>query len=108
MNREETLGKQLLVDEIAQARAYLEGRAPDEQRLAALLKRDASRLIQDAQLLREAVMLRQQREIAEYVRDTIRAEKAAGGPKTPPTESSRACSRSSKTVISSFPRNTRP
>lgn len=40
MNREETLGKQLLVDEIAQARAYLEGRA----------------------------------------------EKAAGGPKTPPTE----------------------
>ena len=54
MNREETLGKQLLVDEIAQARAYLEGRAPDEQRLAALLKRDASRLIQDAQLLREA------------------------------------------------------
>ena len=83
MNREETLGKQLLVDEIAQARAYLEGRAPDEQRL---LKRDASRLIQDAQLLREAVMLRQQREIAEYVRDTIRAEKAAGGPKTPPTE----------------------
>ena len=44
MNREETLGKQLLVDEIAQARAYLEGRAPDEQRLAALLKRDASRL----------------------------------------------------------------
>ena len=40
----------------------------------------------EPQLLREAVMLRQQREIAEYVRDTIRAEKAAGGPKTPPTE----------------------
>lgn len=87
MNREETLGKQLLVDEIAQARAYLEGRAPDEQRLAALLKRDASRLIQDAQLLREAVMLRQQREIAEHIRDAIRAEKAAGGPKTPPLPS---------------------
>lgn len=87
MNREETLGKQLLVGEIAQARAYLEGRAPDEQRLAALLKRDASRLIQDAQLLREAVMLRQQREIAEHIRDAIRAEKAAEGPKTPPLPS---------------------
>ena len=77
MNREETLGKQLLVNEIAQARAYLEGRAPDEQRLAALLKRDASRLIQDAQLLREAVMLRQQREVAEHVRASIERDRAA-------------------------------
>ncbi len=82
MSREETLGKQLLVSEIAQARAYLEGRALDEKRIAALLGRDASRLIQEAQLLREAVMLRQQREVAEHVRDTIRAEKATGRPKT--------------------------
>lgn len=76
MSRDETLEKQLLVGEIAQAQAYLEGRAPDEQQLAALLKRDASRLIQDAQLLREAVMLRQQREIAEHIRETIQDEKA--------------------------------
>lgn len=82
MNREETLGKQLLVNEIAQARAYLEGRALDEQRLTSLLKKDASALIQSAQLLREAVMLRQQREIAEHTRDSIRAYKAAGRPKT--------------------------
>lgn len=80
MNREETLGKQLLVNEIAQARAYLEGRALDEQRLTSLLKKDASALIQSAQLLREAVMLRQQREAAEFVRENIQAEKAAKRP----------------------------
>lgn len=82
MSRGETLGKQLLVSEIARAWAYLEGRAPNEQQLAALLERGSSRLIQDAQLLREAVMLRQQCEIAEHIRDTIQAEKAAKRPQT--------------------------
>lgn len=77
MSRTKTIGEQLLAREIAQARAYLEGHPLSDQRLAELRERSSAQLIQEAQLLREAVSLRQQREIAEHVRDSIELDKAA-------------------------------
>lgn len=77
MTRTQATAKQLLVNEIAQAQAHLEGRSVDDQNLAKIFLKGYPELIQDAQLLREALMLRQQREVAEHVRDAIERDKAS-------------------------------
>lgn len=76
MSREEILSKQLLVEEIAEARAILTGQRVGDQWLAGRLKRDSSELIKEAQLLQEAVALRRQREVTEHVRAEIKREQA--------------------------------
>lgn len=77
MTRTQATAKQLLVNEIARAQAHLEGRSMDDQGLAKIFLKGYPELIQDAQLLREALMLRQQREVAEHVRDAIERDKAS-------------------------------
>lgn len=77
MSREQASDRELLAGEIAQARAYLEGKALSEQRLDKLSRKSLSKLIQSAQVLREAVMLRQQREVAEHVRAAIERDRAS-------------------------------
>lgn len=77
MTRTQATAKQLLVNEIARAQAHLEGRSVDDQSLAKIFLKGYPELIQDAQLLREALMLRQQREVAEHVRDAIKRDKAS-------------------------------
>ena len=62
--------------------SYLEGTDVSAEEKRQIAESPAFRLVQEAQLLREAVMLRQQREVAEHVRDAIRAEKAIGRPRT--------------------------
>lgn len=76
MSREEILSKQLLAEEIAEARAILTGQRVGDQWLAGRLKRDSSELIKEAQLLQEAVALRQRREVMEHVRAEIERERA--------------------------------
>lgn len=83
MTRTQTTAKQLLVNEIARARAHLEGRSMDDQDLARIFVKDYPALIQDAQLLREALMLRQQREVAEHVRSAIERERMSLAPTKP-------------------------
>lgn len=69
----------LLVCEIVRARAYLGAETSDEER-EQLLDAPASRLAQEAQTLREAVVLRSQTEIAEHTRSLIAADKAVKSP----------------------------
>ena len=82
MSKPKSIGEQTLTAEIVRALSYLEGTDVSAKEKRQIAESPAFRLIQEAQLLREAVMLRQQREVAEHVRDTIRAEKATGRPKT--------------------------
>lgn len=69
----------LLIDEIAEALAYL-GAPLDDEKRERLLKEQPSQIIQEAQVIGAAVELRQKREIAECVHENIRAEKATRSP----------------------------
>ena len=73
MSEKKAVAEKMIVAEIVRALSYLKGAdiSAEEQNY---------QLIRDAQLLREAVMLRQQREAAEFVRENIQAEKAAKRP----------------------------
>ena len=82
MSKPKSIGEQTLTAEIVRALSYLEGADVSAEEKRQIAESPAFRLIQEAQLLREAVMLRQQREVAEHVRDAIRAEKAIGRPRT--------------------------
>ena len=82
MSKLKSIGEQTLTAEIIRALSYLEGTDVSAEEKRQIAESPAFRLIQEAQLLREAVMLRQQREVAEHVRDAIRAEKAIGRPGT--------------------------
>lgn len=82
MSKPKSIGEQTLTAEIVRALSYLEGADVSAEEKRQIAELPTFRLVQEAQLLREAVMLRQQREIAEHTRDSIRAYKAAGRPKT--------------------------
>ena len=82
MSAQERTGKQLLALEIARARAYLVGTMLREQRPEKLAEKDILELEREAGLLREAVMLRQQREVAEHVRAAIERDRAALKPRS--------------------------
>ncbi len=82
MSKPKSIGEQTLTAEIVRALSYLEGADASAEEKRQIAELPTFRLVQEAQLLREAVMLRQQREIAEHTRDSIRAYKAAGRPKT--------------------------
>lgn len=77
MSKTKSIAEQMLVKEITRAWGYLGDGTIDPEKQKQLLEVPGFRLIQEAQMLREAVMLRQQREIAEHVRNTIRADMAA-------------------------------
>jgi len=72
----------MLTAEIIRALSYLREADVSAEEKRRLVETPGYRLIQEAQFLREAVMLRQQREVSEHVRDSIRANNVAGQPKT--------------------------
>ena len=82
MNKPKSIGEQRLTAEIVRALSYLEGRDVSAEEKRQIAETPTFQLTREAQFLREAVMLRQQREAAEYVRDSIRASKATGSPET--------------------------
>lgn len=73
----------LLVGEICRARQLLGVPTGQEQR-EQLLEMEPSQLIQEAQALGAAVLLSQQNDAAEHMRDAIAAGKGTRGPKTGP------------------------
>lgn len=81
MSEEKTVVEKMIVAEIVRALSYLERADISAEEKRKIAEEQNYQLIRDAQLLREAVMLRQQREAAEYVRETIQAEKAAKRPR---------------------------
>lgn len=82
MSKPRSTGERMLTAEIIRALSYLEEADVSAEEKRQIAEAPGHRLIQEAQFLREAVMLRQQREVAEHVRDSLRADKAAGRPKT--------------------------
>lgn len=82
MSKPRSAGEQMLTAEIIRALSYLGEADVSAEEKRQIAEAPGYRLIQEAQFLREAVMLRQQREVAEHVRDSLRADKAAGRPKT--------------------------
>ena len=82
MSKPRSTGERMLTAEIIRALSYLEEADVSAEENRQIAEAPGHRLIQEAQFLREAVMLRQQREVAEHVRDSLRADKAAGRPKT--------------------------
>ena len=77
MNEKKTIAEKMLAAEAIQALSYLKGREASAEEKRRLLEVKNYQLAREAQLLREAVMLRQQRETAEYARELIQAGKAA-------------------------------
>ena len=82
MSEKKAVAEKMIVTEIVRALNYLKGVDISAEEKRQIAEEQNYQLIRDAQLLREAVMLRQQREVAEHVRDSLRADKAAGRPKT--------------------------
>lgn len=82
MSEKKAVAEKMIVAEIVRALSYLKGADISAEEKRQIAEAPGHRLIQEAQFLREAVMLRQQREVAEHVRDSLRADKAAGRPKT--------------------------
>lgn len=80
MSEKKTVAEKMLTAEIVRALSYLKGADISAEEKRQIAERQSYQLTREAQLLREAVMLRQQRETAEYVRETIQAEKAARRP----------------------------
>lgn len=77
MSEKKAVAEKMIVAEIVRALSYLKGVDISAEEKRQIAEEQNYQLIRDAQLLREAVMLRQQREAAEYVRENIQAEKAA-------------------------------
>ena len=77
MSEKKAVAEKMIVAEIVRALSYLKGADISAEEKRQIAEEQNYQLIRDAQLLREAVMLRQQREIAECVRENIQAEKAA-------------------------------
>lgn len=81
MSEKKAVAEKMIVAEIVRALSYLEGADISAEEKRQIAEEQNYQLIRDAQLLREAVMLRQQREAAEFVRENIQAEKAAKRPR---------------------------
>ena len=77
MSEKKAVAEKMIVTEIVRALNYLKGVDISAEEKRQIAEEQNYQLIRDAQLLREAVMLR---EAAEYVRETIQAEKAAKRP----------------------------
>ena len=77
MSEKKAVAEKMIVAEIVRALSYLKGVDISAEEKRQIAEEQNYQLIRDAQLLREAVMLRQQREAAEFVRENIQAEKAA-------------------------------
>lgn len=77
MSGTKTVAEKTLAAEIIQALSYLKGAEVSAEEKRRLVEVQSFQLAREAQLLREAVMLRQQREMAEYVQESIQASKAA-------------------------------
>ena len=80
MSEKKAVAEKMIVTEIVRALNYLKGVDISAEEKRQIAEEQNYQLIRDAQLLREAVMLRQQREAAEFVRENIQAEKAAKRP----------------------------
>ena len=80
MSEKKAVAEKMIVAEIVRALSYLKGADISAEEKRQIAEEQNYQLIRDAQLLREAVMLRQQREAAEFVRENIQAEKAAKRP----------------------------
>ena len=80
MSEKKAVAEKMIVAEIVRALSYLKGVDISAEEKRQIAEEQNYQLIRDAQLLREAVMLRQQREAAEFVRENIQAEKAAKRP----------------------------
>ena len=81
MSEKKAVAEKMIVTEIVRALNYLKGVDISAEEKRQIAEEQNYQLIRDAQLLREAVTLRQQREAAEYVRETIQAEKATKRPR---------------------------
>lgn len=80
MSEKKAVAEKMIVAEIVRALSYLKGADISAEEKRQIAEEQNYQLIRDAQLLREAVMLRQQREAAEFVRENIQAERAAKRP----------------------------
>ena len=80
MSEKKAVAEKMIVAEIVRALSYLKGADISAEEKRQIAEEQNYQLIRDAQLLREAVMLRQQREASEFVRENIQAEKAAKRP----------------------------